>query len=886
MLKILRFLLLFISFSSCFAVIAESQVPVEVSQVVEQYNGKNYYLHTVESKQTIYAISRAYQVTPESILISNPAARHGIRINQVLRIPVGTMTNQTEAKKIPENDNQPPILKEYDYIYHVSTNNDRFSYIADIYLVSESSIRQANPNLTEPINGGVYVKVPISLKDKNPLVAESEFKRNNYDPYVDPSPNKEGKGSNRLEAVQASQPDKVQMVNPFENQNKNVVPEPKKVKPEEPSKPDVKRHVVKPKETVYSVAKSYNLSIEALQKANPGIEKGLISGQVLFIPEITSVQTNTAASSEAKVGNKPENEKVIAVYSSEKDSIIRYTVKKSETLYSLARNNAVSIDELKKLNPGLTESIKVGQIILIPKKKIESPFISHEVSREQKTSQLAKDFGISVDRLERTNPGIGSKVFPGQIVKIPIADNLRPTTLSLDTKNETESIDNEQYENENSSQKTDLLIHASGSKEQFHISLLLPLYLEKADSLTYSSNVNPTTFEALQPFQFIQFYEGFLIAVDSLAKVQGLKVELSVFDIDQDQAKLTKVLKDPQLAKSDLIIGPFFASAFEKVAAFALEHQIPIVNPMSPRQEIVKNNPYVIKVKPGEQFQYEQITKFVRSYYPNAKVFLFRANSSKFKSESTLLQTELNRVIPETVRIANSDIMDVITKRSLMRRMPENEYVSSVMIDGQKLNTHDIQNSIFDSTAFTNPITEFFYSADSIRSFSKKASVVRPNVVIAFADDNVFAMEFVNKINQVTDTFNVKMIGIPAWDRFTNLFIDPLVKMNTTFVEPNRINYTATEVLIFRTQFRNRFGFEPELYAYEGFDIGYYFLESLMKFGNDIPDGITHYGKKMLQTQYYFARPLSSDGIENRYWNFGRHADYQYVPLKNTFFNE
>ncbi len=865
---------------------AEIQVPVEVSQLIEQYNGKNYYLHTVESKQTIYAISRAYQVTPESILISNPAARHGIRINQVLRIPVGTITNQAETKKIPENDNQPPILKEYDYIYHVSTNNDRFSYIADIYLVSESSIRQANPNLTEPINGGVYVKVPISLKDKNPLVAESEFKRNNYDPYVDPSPKKEGKGSSRLEAVQSSQPDKVQMVNPFENQNKSVLPEPKKAKPAEPLKPEVKQHVVKPKETVYSIAKSYNLGIEALQKANPGIEKGLLSGQVLVIPELSIDQSKPVIPSETIVDSKTESNRANEVDLPEKDSIIRYTVKKSETLYSLSRNNAVSIEELKKLNPGLTESIKVGQIILIPKKKIESPFISHEVFREQKSSQLAKDFGISLDRLERSNPGIGSRVFPGQIVKIPIADNLRPSTLVSEATVASESIDNVQYEDEPSHQKSDILFHSSGSKQQYHVSLLLPLYLEKADSLTYSSNVNPTTFEALQPFQFIQFYEGFLIALDSLAKVQGLKVELSVFDIDQDQAKLTKVLKDPQLVKSDLIIGPFFASAFEKVAAFALEHQIPIVNPMSPRQEIIRNNPFVIKVKPGEQYQYEQLAKFVTSYYPSAKVFLFRANSSKFKNESSLLQTELNRMIPPSVMVANSDIMDVITKRSIMRRMPENEYISSVIIDGQKLITHNIQNSIFDSTAFANPVTEFFYSADSIRSFSRKASVVRPNVVIAFADDNVFAMEFVNKINQVTDTFNVKMIGIPAWDRFTNLFIDPLVKMNTTFVEPNRINYNDADVLVFRTQFRNRFGFEPELYAFEGFDIGYYFLESLMKFGNGIPEGITHFGKKMLQTQYYFARPLSNNGIENRYWNFGRHADYQYVPLRNTFFNE
>jgi hypothetical protein len=127
------------------------------------------------------------------------------------------------------------------------------------------------------------------------------------------------------------------------------------------------------------------------------------------------------------------------------------------------------------------------------------------------------------------------------------------------------------------------------------------------------------------------------------------------------------------------------------------------------------------------------------------------------------------------------------------------------------------------------------------------------------------------------------------WHSIGNRFLTKLSNMFTN------LNLTDMETCykLFRADIlkgldlkEKRFGFEPELYAYEGFDIGYYFLESLMKFGNDIPDGITHYGKKMLQTQYYFARPLSSDGIENRYWNFGRHADYQYVPLRNTFFNE
>ena len=64
MFKLIRFIVLLYILSANISIYAESQNPVEISTVVEQYNGKNYYLHTVEAKQTIYAIAKAYQITP------------------------------------------------------------------------------------------------------------------------------------------------------------------------------------------------------------------------------------------------------------------------------------------------------------------------------------------------------------------------------------------------------------------------------------------------------------------------------------------------------------------------------------------------------------------------------------------------------------------------------------------------------------------------------------------------------------------------------------------------------------------------------------------------------------------------------------------------------
>jgi LysM repeat protein len=897
MFKLIRFIVLLYILSANISIYAESQNPVEISTVVEQYNGKNYYLHTVEAKQTIYAIAKAYQITPESVLISNPAARHGIRINQVLRIPVG-LNPPENIKNLSENDNQPAILKEYDFIYHVAGDNDRFSYIAEIYLVSENNIRLANPSLTEPLNQGVYVRVPISSKDKKPLVAEDQFKRNDYDPFISPAKSKDQKGSSRADLANSSKPEEIQLVSPFEIQKPKVESKPKadlKPKVEEAAPKidkNIKQHVVKPKETLYSLSKMYNLSTESIRQANPGIGDAIKIGQVLIIPNIAEISPSsniqiTENSSKTPVTeskNQIEKSEIISDPINESDSIIQYTVKKGETLYSIARNNAVSIEELKKKNKGLTEQLRVGQVILIPKKKISSSFIIHEVTEEEKITQLASNYEITVERLQKSNPGIGRKVYAGQKVKIPIGDNLRISPVEP-IINHQENVSNQNRNQFEPEQKpVEIEREVVDPNRLFKVALMLPLYLEQVDSMTFTPNTNPDLFASAKPLSFIQFYEGFMIAADSLVKTMGLNLEVQVFDVDQNLNKLTGILNNPKLKECDLIIGPFFGNAFEKVAKYALENKISIVNPMTPRAEIIVNNPYVIKVKPGDQFQYDQVASVIKVLFPQSKVFIFRSHSYKYNEESQRLLSILTDELPKEVSVSNAKILEVVADRSSSYQRETEQYVSSITIEGKRLYTNQLQQNITDSTYFSNQITEFIFQTDSIKVFSKKASAIRPNIVIAFADDNVFAMQLINKINQVADTFDVRLIGLPNWEKYDNLFVENLLRMSATYLLPSNINYNDAAIIKFMQQFQQRFNLKPEQYAFEGFDVGYYFLEALMRFGENLSTDIVGFEKDLLQTQYHFTRSNENDGLENQYWNFVKHYDYQLLPVNNVYF--
>lgn len=124
--------------------------PVEVSDQKVKKDGKVYYSHVVQERQTLYSISKAYNVTQDEILEANPGLREsGLKKNSIIMIPV-----QSEApamKDIPQQETvesvqeppQEPAQPSFQKI-HVVRWYETLKDIADRYNVSESAIIAAN----------------------------------------------------------------------------------------------------------------------------------------------------------------------------------------------------------------------------------------------------------------------------------------------------------------------------------------------------------------------------------------------------------------------------------------------------------------------------------------------------------------------------------------------------------------------------------------------------------------------------------------------------------------------------------------------------------------------------------------------------------------------
>jgi LysM repeat protein len=110
-------------------------------------------------------------------------------------------------------------------------------------------------------------------------------------------------------------------------------------------------HITQPKETLFGIAKQYNVSIDSLKAINTGLLiDGLKIGTVLKIPN------------EKKL--TPEEVKQNQIDDWAKFFVL-HTVIKDDTVYALTRKYNVSEENLIDLNPDLVEGLKLGMILKV-----------------------------------------------------------------------------------------------------------------------------------------------------------------------------------------------------------------------------------------------------------------------------------------------------------------------------------------------------------------------------------------------------------------------------------------------------------------------------------------------------------------------------------------
>ncbi len=126
-------------------------------------------------------------------------------------------------------------------------------------------------------------------------------------------------------------------------------------------------HAVAKKETLFSISKSYGVTVNELTEWNPESAQTLSVGTVLRIPS-----------------SKSRNVEESFLEPARNDSFIVHMVSPGETVYSLSQLYEISDDSLYSFNPNLDLGLKTGQYLVIPKYRPDfTPFNEQvEVSPE------------------------------------------------------------------------------------------------------------------------------------------------------------------------------------------------------------------------------------------------------------------------------------------------------------------------------------------------------------------------------------------------------------------------------------------------------------------------------------------------------------------------
>lgn len=132
-------------------------------------------------------------------------------------------------------------------------------------------------------------------------------------------------------------------------------------------------HEVQPKETLFSIAKKYETSVEVLEMLNPETKNGLTIGYPLII----------------NLGNKVKNQSFPSENKTAND-FLTYEVKPKETLYGLTKLFRVNAEELIRLNPELKEGVKEGMVLRVPLNASLNTGQNREIKDLQKTIYKAE----------------------------------------------------------------------------------------------------------------------------------------------------------------------------------------------------------------------------------------------------------------------------------------------------------------------------------------------------------------------------------------------------------------------------------------------------------------------------------------------------------------
>lgn len=146
-------------------------------------------------------------------------------------------------------------------------------------------------------------------------------------------------------------------------------------------------HEVLAKETLYSISRKYQTSVDLIKKANPTLKGNEISVGSKIIIFVSETFSNTIFKN-----NIPKTDKTQKIISQNNDETLTHLVVAKETKYGISKRYNISIEELEKLNPKTIKGLNIGEELIIYQGKTKAPVVvsTSQTDKKEKIFEIEK----------------------------------------------------------------------------------------------------------------------------------------------------------------------------------------------------------------------------------------------------------------------------------------------------------------------------------------------------------------------------------------------------------------------------------------------------------------------------------------------------------------
>ena len=570
-------------------------------------------------------------------------------------------------------------------------------------------------------------------------------------------------------------------------------------------------HTVTKGQSLYSISSMYNVSIADIVKENPGSDAGIKVGQSLKIPQNGDNQ------------------------------VTFHTIQSGETLYKLSVKYGVSVERICKANPGLSaKNFRVDQVIAIPpvakseqvsaevvdqlpaspakvEKKDESLKPNcrdmHRVERKETVYSICKQYGITEEELLAANPEIkNKKLKKGKFLCIPYPKETATTATPIQPQTNVDAT------------LTDAQLFDKNKKKNEKISTI-----KAAVVLPFNTDGTGTRDEQVR---MVEYYEGFLMAMDSLKK-QGISIDLYTYDSGKTASSVNKILNKAEMKNMDIIFGPAHPEQVKPMAEFAQKHNSRLVIPFSSKGDDVFGNPAVYQINTPQSYLYSEVYEHYLRKFPNAHVIFLDAATG------------------------HTDKDDFV--KGLKEEL-KNRQITFKELRGENINPEGMKLAV-----------------DSLRE----------NVIIPTSGKNVVLTKILPQLivtSREHPNYDMKLFGYPEWQTYTDDHLASFFELNTYFYSSFYTNNLFPAAIQFTNAYRKWFSKDmantfPK-YGMLGFDTAYFFLKGLNDYGSNFEDQVKQMQVTPIQTGFKFDRVNNWGGFINRkvfFVNFTK--NYELIKL-------